>query len=444
MFTNIKEIFKKTPIVKVILFVLILAIIVSNISKMLLYRDRETDNSSFQVINFYKEKNNDLDAVFVGSSCCFSFYSPLFAYNSYGIKTANYASSGMGMIAFRHVIDEIRKTQKNAPIIVSLTSQDDMNYTSLHYLVDYMPFSLNKLNLIYDYFTKGDDSILNSVEYFFPLMRFHERWSEIDKDDLIIDDGTKGATRHRYYLNDITDISEVYYTSDERIPMPEKWEKYIGNLLDYCDEHNEKISFLVPPRLYDEDEYKMISSLIDYVENRGYTVLDLREKSEEIGLNNAYDFYDSIHTNVHGSLKYTDYVINKIIDIYGLETGHKSESFDKAFKTYIDKISRNILEDELDMKQRDYSLAMPILNELVKEGSGVKLSWQEVGDADGYAVYRLIDNKWEKLTETSSLEYFDNTYDENARYTVFSYRIKDGNKYYGNYDYRGLSLKGGN
>ena len=204
-----KEIFKKTPFLKVIAFFAILVVLIICCTNVLLYRDRKTDNSSYQIINFYKEEKDSAEVVFIGSSNCFSFYSPLFAYNSYGIKTTNFSSSGMGMIAFKYAIEEVNKTQENAHIVITITPMDEMSYSALHYLADYMPMSMNKLNLLKAYFSRGDESILNSAEYFFPLMRFHERWSELTLDDLILDDG--GFQHCVYLLNFVVcSIHDVY------------------------------------------------------------------------------------------------------------------------------------------------------------------------------------------------------------------------------------------
>ena len=64
------EVLKKTPILRVICFLLILVGLVIPVQKAILYRDRKTDNSSYQVMNFYKEKEDSLNPVFIGSSCC--------------------------------------------------------------------------------------------------------------------------------------------------------------------------------------------------------------------------------------------------------------------------------------------------------------------------------------------------------------------------------------
>ena len=435
------EVLKKTPILKVICFFLILVALIIPTQNALLYRDRKTDNSSYQIVNFYKEKKDSAEIVFIGSSCCFSFYSPLFAYNSYGIRTTNFSSSGMGMIAFKYAIEEVKKTQKDAPIVITITPLAEMYYTALHYLADYMPWSMNKLNLIKAYFTRGEESILNSAEYFFPLMRFHERWSTVTYDDLIIDDGTKGATRHEYYLNYINDISENIAHTDTRVEMPALWLEMMSDLLDYCDEKKYEVSFIIPPITYKDNEYEQTNSLVDYIRSRNYEVMDLRDKLDEMYLDPTRDFYDIKHTNVHGSIKYTDYIINHFIKKYNLKTGIQDESFDKAYDKYIDYIGYSILDIEADMKYRDYSLKCPIINGIVNNNN-IELSWNKIDNANGYLVYKKQNNQWVKIDEVVDEKFVDKNVDTKSNtYTVVPYVLVDGVRKYGNYEYAGINIE---
>lgn len=437
------EVLRKTPILRVICFLAILVALIIPVQNSVLYRDRKTDNSSFQVINFYKEEKDSLNPVFIGSSCCFSFYSPLLTYNSYGLKSNNYASSGMGMIFYRYAIEEVRKTQKNALIVLTITPLDIMNYTALHYLLDDMPWSMNKLNFIRRYFSMEGESILNSVEYFFPLMRLHERWSDISLDDLISDDGTKGATAHEYYLTYVTNVEKDFVYSDQRSEMPDTWKQIMYDLLDYLDENNIKILFLIPPRSYSNEEFTQMNSLVDYIVSRNYDVLDLRKKADEIGLNLTYDYYDKRHTNIHGSIKYSDYVINYINEKYDIDLNQdRNEQWDKAFSNYYEIIKGNVVDVELDMNNRDYFLARPELIGVTKNSESISIKWLKVENADGYLVYRKNNDIWIKIADTSDDEYIDKDYlDGSNNYTVISYRYDNGVIKYGNYDYKGINIE---
>ena len=425
------------PYLRVICFLIIFFLLVSNAQYMLQYRERHEDNSSFQVINFYKEKKNTADAVFIGSSCCFSFYSPLFAYENYGIRTISYSSSGMGMLAYRYAIEEVRKKQKDVPIILTVTTNDAMEYLGVHFMSDYMPMSKNKIAFLSRYFTVDGESILNSVGFYATIMEYHDRWSEMTADDFIIDEGVKGATHHKYYLSNVYDVSDLYTVTEEKEELPRRTKRDMEDLLDYCDEKNENVIFLLPPKVYDEEEYAELNTLCDLIRSRGYEVLDLRNSCEKIGLLTDEDFYDPSHTGIHGSIKYTDYLARYVMehfDTHSVEDG----KWNKAVAKYADIIGDYVLDVETDMKSRDYFLGKPELLSLKEDGGKMLLEWEAVEGADSYLIYRKDEGGFERIGETSDLMFAD----ENApagkcTYTVLSSRMEDGRQLYGNYDYKG-------
>ena len=428
-------------IVKIICFFIVLFLILSPIQHLLQYRNRTTDNFNGQVANFYNEEKNTLDAVFIGSSACFSFYSPLLAYNSYGIKTANYCSSGMGAIAYKYVIEEVRKTQEDALIVLTVVPNEGMSYQSVHAMSDEMPLSLNKIRFLNKYFTEDGESIFNSFGFYFTLWEYHDRWSELKADDFKIDN-IKGANTNSYYLDLVTDVTEDINISYDKKEVDNKNLSYIKDLLDYCDEKNENIVFLFPPRNYQEDKYEQTNTIVDMILDRGYEVLDVRDKANTIGLDYKHDYYDLWHTNIHGSIKYTDYLVNYILEKRNCNLDKKSD-FELAFSNYQKIIDSKVLDVELNMKNRDYFLEAPELVSIEQVNNDVSINWNIVNDADGYCVYRKNDNGWEKVLDVSdSLNYVDGSCEKNKSYTytVISYR-NSTDKIYGNYDYKGLTIE---
>jgi len=119
----------------------------------------------------------------------------------------------------------------------------------------------------------------------------------------------------------------------------------------------------------------------------------------------------------------------------------------------------------LDAKHRDYSLAKPAdLNAKTGEEE-VKLTWKAVEGAKEYAIYRKEGEKgaWQKLTVTTKTTYKDDltigdefldatasltaTESEESQeptiytYTVVPYYRQSGEKYYGNFEYLGVSVE---
>ena len=77
----------------------------------------------------------------------------------------------------------------------------------------------------------------------------------------------------------------------------------------------------------------------------------------------------------------------------------------------------------------------------VENHDRASMKWEDNG-ADGYTVYKRIEGSWTAVGDEKDCEYVDKgPLSENNEYTVFSYRIEQGEKIYGNYDYRGISIE---
>ena len=60
---------------------------------------------------------------------------------------------------------------------------------SLHFTLDNMAFGLPKLRAVFDLLPRGE-----RAEYLFPIILYHTRWKELDKQDFSpVDTSEKGA-----------------------------------------------------------------------------------------------------------------------------------------------------------------------------------------------------------------------------------------------------------
>ena len=396
-----------------------------------------------QVRGIYAEKENSLDAVFIGSSTTYAFYSPLTAWKNYGIRSFCYSTSAVPIKAYRYMIDEARKTQPDAMYVLSITNDSLVNsMIADHALVDYMPFNLNKIRLIYELGGNFDER----MELYIPMIRYHSRWNQLQaKDFRDVIDGTKAAMRYEDYLQTYTDHSGDFVSSDKKAVLETDYEECIIQLLDYCDRHEVKIALLLPPRMDgDINLYKAQNTLIDLFAQRGHLILDMRDQLTEMAIDLTQDYYDDVHTNIHGSIKYTDLVSRKLLAA-GLKTEHETEddSFDHAYALYEDTLHRNLLDFEIAFKKRDPELKAPQIRSANIENDAIALVWNEIYGADGYRIYRQTDDKeWQLMADTPKKEYRDEaiTHEETYRYTVVAYRLKGGEPYYGHFDYRGTEI----
>ncbi len=435
-------------IVKVVVFVMIFTFIFNSVTEVLVAQGK----MDFQGIHgFYDEREDSLDAVYIGSSNCFAYWNPLIAWEEYGITVRSFACNTQPFYAVEYLIKEARKTQENAVFVVNINTLNDdtVNFQQMHKLLDSMPNSLNKLALTKRLSDIGDYSFEDRLEFYFPIIRYHSRWSEFTLEDVkgIEPNGFKGAVIYRPYLTYVENVKDDYISTDKRTELTDEILVAVDSLLDYCDEENIEVLFVTVPqvreRYYDIEKY---NTLNDIIEERGYKTLSLINNPEVINLDFETDFYNNHHTNIHGSVKFTHYVSEYLIDNYNFtdKRGNPEyEDWDRGLENYKLKVNPHFLDFEWTDK-RDYSLKnpQPICD---YRGKSIQVDWNEVEGADGYSIYRKVGglSEWECIKNVDSTSFTDYEVEVGKvnYYTVVPYSLKNNQKYFGFFEYKGIRVE---
>ncbi len=441
---------KVKKFVSAVCLFLVIASVVGSAQDVLISRS-EID-SQF-IPGFYEERENSLDAVYIGSSNCYTTWNSAFAFKEHGICVYPYSSNGQPFYASRYLIEEARKTQKDAVFVVNINTvfDDTVPFDHFHNLINVMPDSLTKLRMINHLCYMGGYSIEDSWEFYFPFVRFHSRWDNIRARDFqMVPSTLKGASTTHRYLDWSSNVTNKYVTSDKVGELPEKIEKSINDMLDYCEKEKLKVLFVTIPQAVEEksriERYNAVNELIS---SRGFDTLRLENKLEEIGLNLKVDYYNGEHTNIHGSLKFTDYLSKYLIEKYGFKDKREDESYNDwhlALEEYSDIANVKVLPYEYKLSQRDYDMGMTKLRSEVGDGE-IELTWDEVEEADGYLLYRKKKESyiWRKLTVGEDTSYLDTDVTTGKGYSYYyalvPIREEKGTRYYGDAYYNGKKVK---
>lgn len=412
---------------------------------------------------FYETEEDSLDAVYIGSSAVYAFWVPSYAFEQNGITVWNYTTGRQSIHSVEYIIKDCRKTQKDALYIVNLNRvSSDYNKASIHYLIDYMPFSFNKLMLTKTLCDGLDIESEDRLQYYFPLDIYHTRWSSLtDKDFNYGPDGTKGSANYYSFLwKSVSGSEHQLAPTGEARKFDDYYLEPLNSLLDYCEKENVKVLFTINPQLSEVgDRYSEVCYAKELVMSRGFDVVDYWENAESTGLQVPQDFYNDRHANIHGALKMTRLLADYLTENYGFEDKRGKEGYedwDASFETYYnDVIGKAVVPLELEGENRDYSLSAVSISSAAYDKTVINVSFSECADADGYAVYRkTINNK--KGTQSSYRELLtlekgqtsfsdsdfnaaaDGTYSFN--YIIVPFKNNDGNKLYGCFNYSGTKV----
>lgn len=441
----------------IVLFLFICIISLSSIQKVV----TAPDYKIYQWIHeFYKEPEASLDAVYIGSSAAYSLWVAPLAWENYGIAVWPYTTPGQPLEMAEVLIREARKTQPDALYIVCLNyKESDFENTPvlLHRITDYMPFSINKLSIIDTFAEYGNYDFGQKLEFVFPIMKFHSRWKELVEEDFQYSSNElKGGPVYSSYLKMSVDVASSYRVSNKKTELSEELETRFLSLLEYCKNESVELLFVVSPQMITDDKVlSTINTLKEHAIDYEFPVLDMINLVNEMSLDLSTDYIDTLHTNIHGGIKTTNYLAKYLVENYGFMDKRGKEdysSWDAAVEKYHEIIGPHVLPEESKVVTRDYTLEAPVLSKTTVLGNIITLSWEGSEGAEGYAVYRKelavgrdTPTAWKEIArvdaETLSYEDTKLTVGTKYTYTVVPLRMdqKEFNRLYGKYNISGIS-----
>ena len=442
---------RKIQCVKGIVFLFICAALFSAVSSILI----NGGDWAFQSIHgFYQQRENSVDAVYIGSSSVQKFWEAPLAWNQYGMTVLPFASSSQPLEAAEYLIREARKTQPDALYIVNINGvYEEITAAHIHHIVDFMPYSTIKRQIIEHLSEEAGISKEERAEFYFPFLRYHSSWTNI------LNSGTrtsifqnltlnrlKVACVYPYFLRGSKDVSlrqdiENTYT-EETDTLPSSVAKALENLMVYCDAEQINILFVASPAAKSETFSSQLRTIQMMVLSCGFPVLNMMEYTDEIGLDTTTDYYDEDHTNIHGAVKTTAYLAKYLDQYYDFPDRREDpeyQDWDAAYEKYVRVISPWTLPFEYEDTEWDFSLTAPKM--LLSHGL---LSWEAVKGANGYGIFRKTgESAWELLTtvdaEQLSWHDADSRISEKSFYTVAAYSENEHGRRWGRCDIAVLS-----
>lgn len=435
-------------------FLLIFVVLFVNISRILTLSSDDHEYHGMAAI--YEEEEKILDAVYIGSSNTYAFWNPMVAWGKYGIAVHTYTCSSQPFMIAEYLLKEARKTQPDAVYLFNINTIGDRGLGGvkaddvvMHRVLDSMPLSLNKLQLT-DYMCDILDlSFSDRLEYYLPIVKYHSRWDEINESHFSVKPNNfKGANFYNYSFYTIENISSIYNLTDNKRDIKQDLLTSLNSLLDYCDENSVKAVFVTAPRAEEIQNIEKINTVNEIIKSRGYPTINILENYKDLNLDLTQDYYNNNHTNIHGSIKYTQYISEYLIENYGFKDKRNDARFSKwneGYKEYEKLMKPYVLDFEFDSVHRNFELQTPNNIKVVNTDSAISVTWNKSEKADGYVVFRKhgMGSAWREMGTSYNTSFNDTNIkqDKNYYYTVVPFTVKDGERYYGNYLYKGIYIR---
>lgn len=315
-------------ICKVLVFALILGAVMWKSNDVLGLQDDTYTTYGYK--QFYELPKDSVDVVTLGSSGMREFFNVNEAYNFTGIAAATLATSGQPFYTTKYLIKEVEKTQHPKVYVIDIRQLEFTGATSympdLRRVADSMRFSKNRLDLINRAFEldeyAGSDPGGNKLDYIFSYFLYHSRWDELTERDFGNYSDVSWMAFSIFSSISPRDEAPDPLSRYEAEPLTELHQIELDEVLAYCKELHESrgTEFLFIDSLsWPEDIHCQRGvEARNQIEAAGFSFVDTREWFDAMGFDLSTDFRDSMHVNVWGSFKYTDYLADYLQQTYDL------------------------------------------------------------------------------------------------------------------------------
>lgn len=261
---------------------------------------------------YEEEKDSDVrehDVVFIGDCEVYENFSPAVLWQEYGINSYIRGSAQQLIWQSYYLLEDTLRYETPKVIVfnvLSLKYNEPQKEAYNRMTLEGMKWSLSKVKSIQASMTDSE----HFLDYVFPILRYHSRWSDLDKEDVEYLFHSRRVSHNGYYMR--VDVKPA-----ENVPagqpladysFGENAMSYLDKMTELCEEKGIQLVLIKAPSLYPNwyDEWE--EQVEAYAEEHGLLYVNFLELTEEAGIDFAQDTYDAgLHMNLSGAEKLSRY-----------------------------------------------------------------------------------------------------------------------------------------
>lgn len=303
----------------------------------------------------YYQEEKDHDVIFIGDCEVYENFSPAVLWEKYGINSFIRGSPQQLIWQSYYLLeDTLRYETPDVVIFNVLAMQYDEPQSEAYnrMTLEGMRWSPSKVKAIWASMTEEE----KFLDYVFPLLRYHSRWSELKQEDLSYMFRTEPVSFNGYYMR-------VDVKGAENVPAGKPladysfgdnaW-AYLERMTRLCEEKGVQLILVKAPSLYPCWYGQWEEQVEDYAAQNNLPYLNFLELIDETGLDFRRDTYDGgLHLNLFGAEKVTAY-LGQVLREQGLPDRRGEERLSAAWQekleAYRGEIARQIEAYGVDME----------------------------------------------------------------------------------------------
>lgn len=293
-----------------------------------------TDLVEGGLIAEYYEEEKDHDVIFIGDCEVYENFSPKVLWEDYGINSYIRGSAQQLIWQSYYLLEDTLRYEKPDVVIFNVLAMkyDEPQKEAYNRMsLEGMEWSMSKVKSIQASMTENE----NFLDYVFPILRYHTRWSGLSAQDVQYMFGSGKVSHNGYYMR--VDVKPAENVPEGRIlgdySFGENAWKYMDMMTKLCGKEGIKLILIKAPSLYPYwyDEWE--GQIEAYAEENGLLYINFLELVDEIGIDYNTDTYDAgLHMNLSGAEKLSAYLGQLLIDEAGLSDRRGEEGLQEIWK----------------------------------------------------------------------------------------------------------------
>lgn len=296
------------------------------------------------VAEYYGEAK-DHDVIFVGDCEVYENFSPIVLWRDYGINSYIRGSADQYIYQSYYLLEDTLRYETPKVVVFNVQALDPKREAEAkeaynRMSIDGMKWSPSKIGAINSSMLEDEQFL----DYVFPILRYHSRWSELSKTDFTHMFKSEKVSHNGYLMK--VGVKPAENVPEGR-PLPnyeftEKAWKHLDMMVELCEKKGIKLLLIKAPSLYPYWYPEYDQQVVEYAKEHNLTYINFLDIQDETGVDYTKDTYDGgLHMNVEGAEKLASWLGKYLTENMGL-TDRRGES---------DLASR--WEDKIELYEKD-------------------------------------------------------------------------------------------
>ena len=278
-------------------------------------------------IREYYDETTSHDVVMVGDCEVYENFSPVALWRDYGITSYIRGSAQQLIWQSYYLLEDTLRYEKPKVVVYNVQSlvhnepqREEYNRMTL----DGMRWSGSKVKSILASMTEEEQFL----DYVFPVLRYHERITDLEKSDLTYYFHPRKITHNGYYMR----VDQYPFEEPLAEEEPEDYTfgdnamEYLERMTALCRENGIQLVLIKAPSLspvwYDEYDEQVRA----YADENDLLYINYLDLAEELGIDYGTDTYDGgLHMNLYGAETLSAHLGSVLRDVCGLEDHRDDE-----------------------------------------------------------------------------------------------------------------------